>query len=89
MTSEAFMKLEIAIYPSDEGFAACVPSLPGCWSQGATADEAVENIKAAVCDYFEAGDVPPNGAGSFVGTPPGNGPELSEAAEVRVVELAD
>jgi len=34
--------------PSDEGFAASVPGLPGCWSQGATEAEAIENIRAAI-----------------------------------------
>lgn len=28
------MKFKISLYPSDEGFAVCVPSLPGCWFQG-------------------------------------------------------
>jgi len=34
---KADMKLQVTIYQSDEGFAVCVPSLPGCWSQGARA----------------------------------------------------
>jgi predicted RNase H-like HicB family nuclease len=83
------MKLQVAIYPSDEGFAVCVPSLPGCWSQGATRDEAVENIVVAVREYLEPGSEPPNGAESAVRTGPGGSPELSEVAEVREVELAD
>ena len=28
------MKFKVSLYPSEEGFAVCVPSLPGCWSQG-------------------------------------------------------
>jgi predicted RNase H-like HicB family nuclease len=83
------MKLQVNIYPSDEGFAVCVPSLPGCWSQGTTADEAVENIKAAVREYLEPNDQPPNGASSVVRSVPGSGPAISEGAEVREVELAD
>lgn len=29
-----------------------VPGLPGCWSQGATEQEAVENIRDAIRDYL-------------------------------------
>lgn len=47
------MKFKIALYPSEEGFAARVPSLPGCWSQGATRDEALVNIAGAIREYLE------------------------------------
>ena len=39
------MRYRIAIHQSEEGFSISVPGLPGCWSQGATDVEAVENIK--------------------------------------------
>ncbi len=29
-----------------------VPGLPGCWSQGATEEEAIENIKDAIVEYL-------------------------------------
>jgi predicted RNase H-like HicB family nuclease len=83
------MKLQVTIYPSDEGFAVCVPSLPGCWSQGATAEEAVENIKVAVREYLEPGDEPPSSATSAIRTGPGDSPALSEEAEIREVEVTD
>ena len=35
------------LYPSEDGFAVCVPSLPGCWSQGETEQEALETIESA------------------------------------------
>jgi predicted RNase H-like HicB family nuclease len=47
------MKFKIALYPSEEGFAVNVPSLPGCWSQGATRDEAMSNIAIAIREYLE------------------------------------
>ena len=47
------MKFKIALYPSDEGFAVCVPSLPGCWSQGADEQEALTNIADAIREYLE------------------------------------
>ena len=31
-----------------------MPGLPGCWSQGATEQEALENIQAAIREYLEA-----------------------------------
>ena len=55
------MKFRIAIYPSDEGFAVSVPSLPGCWSQGETEEEALSNIAVAICEYLEAEIEPAEG----------------------------
>lgn len=50
------MHYRIAIHQSDEGFSVSVPGLPGCWSQGDTEDEAVENIKDAIRDYLSVVD---------------------------------
>jgi predicted RNase H-like HicB family nuclease len=55
------MKFRIALYPSEEGFAVCAPSLPGCWSQGDTEDEAVANIKIAIQEYLDAEIEPSEG----------------------------
>ena len=33
-----------------------VPGLPGCWSQGATEAEALENIEDAIKEYLAAVD---------------------------------
>jgi predicted RNase H-like HicB family nuclease len=38
---------------SEEGFAVGCPSLPGCWSQGDTEQEALTNIAGAIKDYLE------------------------------------
>jgi predicted RNase H-like HicB family nuclease len=38
---------------SEEGWAVSCPALPGCHSQGATREEAVENIKIAVREWLE------------------------------------
>ena len=46
------MKYKIALQQSEEGFSASVPGLPGCWSQGATEEEAIENIKDAIREYL-------------------------------------
>lgn len=40
--------------PSDEGFAVSCPGLPGCWSQGATEAEALDNIQDAIREYLLA-----------------------------------
>jgi len=52
----ATMQYKVILEPSDEGFAASVPGLPGCHSQGATEDEALENIAAAIADYLAVVD---------------------------------
>ena len=46
------MRYRIALHKSEEGFSASVPGLPGCWSQGATENEAVENIRDAIREYL-------------------------------------
>ena len=50
------MRYKVAIHKSEEGFAASVPGLPGCWSQGATEEEALENIRIAISEYLSAID---------------------------------
>ena len=45
------MKYRIALQKSEEGYSVSVPGLPGCWSQGATEQEAVENIRDAIREY--------------------------------------
>ncbi|MCC6499696.1 MAG: type II toxin-antitoxin system HicB family antitoxin [Anaerolineales bacterium] len=47
------MKYKIRLEETEEGFAVWVPGLPGCWSQGETEEEAVENIKDAIQTYLE------------------------------------
>jgi len=47
------MKYKVALHRSDEGVAASVPGLPGCWSQAQTEDEAIANIKDAIREYLE------------------------------------
>ena len=46
------MRYRIAVHQSEEGFSVSVPGLPGCWSQGDTDVEAVENIKVAIREYL-------------------------------------
>ncbi len=46
------MKYRIALRKSEEGYSASVPGLPGCWSQGVTESEALENIKDAIHEYL-------------------------------------
>jgi len=46
------MKYKIAIEKTDEGYSVSVPGLPGCWSQGATEEEAISHIREAISDYL-------------------------------------
>jgi predicted RNase H-like HicB family nuclease len=48
------MKYKILLRRSDEGYSVCVAGLPGCWSQGATEQEAIENITDAIQEYLAA-----------------------------------
>ena len=46
------MKYKVILLRSEEGVAASVPGLPGCWSQGTTEQDALENIRSAIQDYL-------------------------------------
>jgi predicted RNase H-like HicB family nuclease len=50
------MKYKVALHRSDEGYAASVPGLPGCWSQGGTEAEALDNIRVAIAEYLSVVD---------------------------------
>jgi predicted RNase H-like HicB family nuclease len=45
------MQYHVILEESEEGFAASVPGFPGCHSQGATEQEALENIGDAIREY--------------------------------------
>ncbi len=47
------MKYKVVLEQSDEGYAVSVPGLPGCHSQGANEQEALENIADAIREYLE------------------------------------
>lgn len=47
------MRYEVMLIKSDEGYAAHCPSLPACWSQGNTREEAVRNIRDAITEYLD------------------------------------
>jgi predicted RNase H-like HicB family nuclease len=84
---DAAMRYLIEFYQSDEGFAVCAPSLPGCWSQGATQEEAIENICVAIREYLD--DEPPRDDSAVTLSRPSGGPALSEVAEIREIEITD
>jgi len=50
------MKYKIALRETGDGYSVSVPGLPGCWSQGATEDEAITNIQDAIREYLAARD---------------------------------
>ena len=50
------MKYKILLEKSEEGYSVSCPGLPGCWSQGQTEAEAMENIQDAIREYLAAID---------------------------------
>ncbi|MBA1342136.1 MAG: hypothetical protein C5S52_00860 [ANME-2 cluster archaeon] len=46
------MKYSVRLEQTEEGYAVWCPGLPGCWSQGTTENEALENIKDAIMTYI-------------------------------------
>jgi len=47
------MNYNVILIESDEGFAVSCPTLPGCFSQGDTREEALENIRIAIQEWLE------------------------------------
>jgi predicted RNase H-like HicB family nuclease len=50
------MKYKIRLERTEEGYSVSCPGLPGCWSQGETEEEAIENIQDAIKEYLGAID---------------------------------
>jgi predicted RNase H-like HicB family nuclease len=48
------MTYRVALRRTDEGYSVSCPGLPGCWSQGATEEEALDNIRSAISEYIAA-----------------------------------
>ena len=46
-------KYPVTLFHNEEGWAVTCPSLPGCWSQGESRKEALENIKEAIRLWVE------------------------------------
>ena len=46
----------VVLRKSDEGYSVSCPGLPGCWSQGATEEEALANIQIAIREYVDAAE---------------------------------
>ena len=51
---ETIMRYKIVLRKSEEGYSVSCPGLPGCWSQGDTETEALENIQDAIREYLAA-----------------------------------
>jgi predicted RNase H-like HicB family nuclease len=53
----AFMaNYRVVLRHSEEGYSVSCPGLPGCWSQGATEEEALANIQIAIREYVAAAE---------------------------------
>ena len=70
------MRCVVILCRSDgEGYSVSIPSLPGCWSQGNTKAEAIDNIKDAAQEYLSVAMEVAMG-------------DLTDGAEVLEIELA-
>jgi predicted RNase H-like HicB family nuclease len=50
------MRYKVILHHTDEGISVSVPGLPGCWSEGDTEEEALDNIRDAIREYLAALD---------------------------------
>jgi predicted RNase H-like HicB family nuclease len=46
------MRYPVALVRTEEGYSVSCPGLPGCWSQGATEEEALPNIQDGIREYL-------------------------------------
>lgn len=46
------MKYRVVLSRSGEGLSVSVPGLPGCWAQGETEVDALENVRYAIQEYL-------------------------------------
>jgi predicted RNase H-like HicB family nuclease len=56
------MLYKVVLQKFEEGYSISCPVLPGCWSQGETEEEALENIKDAIEEYLDVLDEQLEGA---------------------------
>jgi predicted RNase H-like HicB family nuclease len=54
-------EIQSATIQSEEGYAVGALGLPGCWSQGETEAEALENIAIAIREYLDSYESPEEG----------------------------
>lgn len=50
------MIYKVVLTKSEEGYSVSCPGLPGCWSQGETEKEALDNIRDAIEAYRQTAD---------------------------------
>lgn len=50
------MFYKVRLEKNEEGYAVWCPGLPGCWSQGITEEESLENSKDAIETYLATVD---------------------------------
>ncbi len=51
------MKYLIAIEKNEDGYTASCPGLPGCWSQGDSREQAIENIHDAIITWLDTAKI--------------------------------
>ncbi len=50
------MRYKVVLSKNEDGYTVHCPGLRGCWSQGATEQEALDNIRSAIEEYLSAVD---------------------------------
>ena len=48
------MRYKVVLSQNEDGYTVHCPGLPGCWSQGSSEQEALENITGAIEEYLAA-----------------------------------
>jgi predicted RNase H-like HicB family nuclease len=48
------MRYKVVLSQNEDGYTVHCPGLPGCWSQGDTEEDALDNIRSAIAEYLAA-----------------------------------
>ncbi len=48
------MRYRVVLSKNEDSYSVHCPGFPGCWSQGTTEEEALENIRSAIQEYLAA-----------------------------------
>lgn len=53
---EDAVRYKVVLSKNEDGYTVHCPGLSGCWSQGATEEEALANIRSAIAEYLAGVD---------------------------------
>ena len=60
-----YMNIDVILHKDENGYWAEVPALKGCFTQGNTIEETIQNVKEAINTWFSV-DIPEDNNGEVI-----------------------